>query len=490
VNELTDSELLRAYLDERSETAFAELVRRHVDLVYSTAKRLVRDGHLAQDVAQGVFVALARNAAQLRDRAALTGWLHRTARHGAAQTVRTDVRRRRRETEVVAMNELLGQDADPAWEAVAPLIDDALDELGEADREVLLLRYFERKTAREIAALVGGSEESVHKRAQRALERLREVFARRDLATGAGGLATLISTHAVQAAPAGLSALFTAAALSEIAAPTTAVFAATKTIAMTTAQKLAFTAALSVLAGAVAYEAHQAASLRDRNRDLLERQAPLEERLNQLQRERAQVGLQAVAPPTVVERGDQRELLQLRGEVAVLRQQANAADEKARAAERKLSAELSATQRFGAHQTETINAAKQVGLAMRVWSVDNNGLFPTSILQMTNELSLRPDASGNINFKIGNIDLFSFEFPNVNGLVQEHPNAVAGRERLARQSPDGTWQRIYLFADGSVQTASSFNGDFTGWEKANTYIPPADQASSLRSPENENGVQP
>jgi RNA polymerase sigma factor (sigma-70 family) len=472
VNELTDSQLLRAYVDDRSETAFAELVRRHVDFVYSTAKRLVQDGHLAQDVAQGVFVALARNAAPLRERPALAGWLHRTAQNIAAQTVRTDVRRRRREQEAVAMNELLGHAADPAWESIAPQLDAALNELSEADREVMLLRYFEKKTAREIAQIMGGSEESAHKRAQRAMERLREAFARRGVAAGAGGLAAVISAEAVQAAPAGLATAFTSAALTGAAGPTitNAILASTKTIAMTTLQKLVVAATVSVLAGAGIYEASQAAHLRQQNLVLEQQQA-------QLLRERAAAPDPAAATPTSsapTPTNDNNELLKLRGEVAVLRQQADAANEKARAAEQKLAAEISTKEQFAAHQREVINAAKQVGLAMRIWSGDNNGLYPTDIMDMTNELSLHPDAAGRIDYKVGNVELYAFEFPNVNGLVEDHPNAVAGRERLAHQAPDGTWQRIYLFADGSVQTATTVNGDFSVWEKANTYSPPAD----------------
>ena len=84
MNDKTDSQLLRTYAEHRSEPAFAELVRRHVDLVYSAAVRLVCDSHLAQDVTQGVFVALANNAAELKDRPVLSGWLHRTAQNIAA----------------------------------------------------------------------------------------------------------------------------------------------------------------------------------------------------------------------------------------------------------------------------------------------------------------------------------------------------------------------------------------------------------------------
>src|SRR3989441_5873055 len=90
-----------------SEPAFAELLRRHVDFVYSAALRMVCDAHLAEDVTQGVFVALAQNAGQLSDRTVLSGWLHRTTQNLAANAVRSDVRRRAREQEAAAMNELL-----------------------------------------------------------------------------------------------------------------------------------------------------------------------------------------------------------------------------------------------------------------------------------------------------------------------------------------------------------------------------------------------
>ena len=102
MNDQTDSQLLHAYAEQRSEPAFSELVRRHVDFIYSAALRMVCDSHLAEDVTQGVFVALAKNAAQLKDRPVLSGWLHRTAQNIAAQTVRTDVRRRAREQEAAA----------------------------------------------------------------------------------------------------------------------------------------------------------------------------------------------------------------------------------------------------------------------------------------------------------------------------------------------------------------------------------------------------
>src|SRR6266705_588129 len=118
---LTDQQLLRDYTERRAEAAFAELVRRHVDLVYSAALRMVRDAHLAQDVTQGVFVALAQNSRGLKDRPVLSGWLHRTAQNLAANAVRSDVRRRAREQEAAAMNGL--HEPNAVWEHIAPHLD-------------------------------------------------------------------------------------------------------------------------------------------------------------------------------------------------------------------------------------------------------------------------------------------------------------------------------------------------------------------------------
>ena len=210
MNSLTDQQLLRDYAERQSEAAFAELVRRHVDLVYSAALRMVCDTHLAQDVTQGVFVALAQNAGQLANHPVLSGWLHRTARNLAANTVRSETRRRTREQEAVAMNQLNETEAD--WEMISLHLDNALCQLEEADRDALMLRYFERKSAREMAVILGLSEEAAQKRASRAMESLREFFTKQRVAVGSGALAVLISANAVKAAPVELSVAISAVA--------------------------------------------------------------------------------------------------------------------------------------------------------------------------------------------------------------------------------------------------------------------------------------
>ena len=171
MNDQTDGQLLRIYAERRVEPAFAELVRRHVDFVHSAASRMIRDPHLAEDVTQGVFVALAKNAPQLSDRTTLSGWLHQTAQNIAAQTVRTIERRRAREQEAITMNQLLAGETETSWEQIAPHLDAALGELSELDRDAVLLRYFEKKSAGEIGQLLGVSDEAAQKRVSRAVER-------------------------------------------------------------------------------------------------------------------------------------------------------------------------------------------------------------------------------------------------------------------------------------------------------------------------------
>jgi len=285
VNDQTDSELLRAYAGSRSESAFAELVRRYVDLVYSAALRMVCDSHLAEDVSQCVFAALAKNAGQLVERRVLSGWLHRTTQNIAAQTVRSEVRRRAREQEAAAMNEL--QESNAIWEQISPHLDHGLGELNEPDRDALLLRYFEGKSAREMAQILGISDEAAQKRVSRAVERLREFFVRRGVTLSASGLVVVIAANAVQSAPVGLAVAISAVSvLAGAALQTSTAIAATKVIAMTTLQKTVIGATLAVAVGTGVYEARQNSRLREQVQSLEQQQAPLSEQVQQLTRER------------------------------------------------------------------------------------------------------------------------------------------------------------------------------------------------------------
>ncbi len=327
MNNLTDQELLRDFVARKSEAAFAELVHRHIDHVYSAALRMVCDTHLAADVTQDVFIALAKSTGQLADRPVLSGWLHRTAQNLAANIVRAEVRRRTREQKAAAMNELLGNEPDATWETISPQLDAALGELDDADRDALTLRYFERKSAREMAGILGTSEDAAQKRVNRAVERLRETFSKRKLTVGASTLAGLITANAVQSAPVGLAATLSTAALAGTAVQTSTLITATKTLAMTTLQKSIIVAALASVAGTGIYAAHQTAQLNTQIDALKNAQAPLSAQIQELQQERDdatnQLGGLLSEKAQLESHSNETEILRLRAEVTRLESQEN-----------------------------------------------------------------------------------------------------------------------------------------------------------------------
>jgi RNA polymerase sigma factor (sigma-70 family) len=168
--------------------------------------RIVRSGASAQDITQNVFIALAQSAKRLMNRPVLAGWLHQTTRNIAANSVRCAIRRQIHEQEAATMNELTSSAHEDSWEEIAPQIDEALCELSDSDRDALLVRYFQRKTAHEMALTLGISDEAPQERVNRAVERLRDLLSKRNVSTGAAGLALMISAHAVQSAPATFAA--------------------------------------------------------------------------------------------------------------------------------------------------------------------------------------------------------------------------------------------------------------------------------------------
>jgi len=329
----TDLQLLARYSRDRVEDAFADLVRRHLALVHSAALRQVRSPQLAEEVAQSVFTDLARNAGKLKPDTILTAWLYQVTRRTAIDVVRREARRQLREqiaTEMNALNETAhfekyGTTSD--WTTIEPLLDEAMSALDDTDRAAVLLRYFENKSLREVGATLGTTDDAAQKRVSRAVERLREFFAKRGITVGASGLVVVISANAVQAAPVGLAVtISTTAAIAGTTIATTATATATKAIAMTTLQKTLITATLAVMAGAGIYEARQASSLRSQVQTLQQQQAPFAEQFQQLQRERDDATSKLASLREENERFSRNttELLKLRGEVGVLRGTAQA----------------------------------------------------------------------------------------------------------------------------------------------------------------------
>jgi RNA polymerase sigma factor (sigma-70 family) len=311
-----DLDLLRDFARDQSQDAFTTIVHRHLDLVYCAALRQVRSPELAEEVAQSVFTDLAQNAAKLKPGTVLTAWLYEVTRRTAINAVRGEARRRLREQIACEMNAMNASAAD--WTQIEPLLDEAMHALDETDRTAVLLRYFENQSLREVGQALGTSDDTAQKRVSRAVERLREFFAKRGVTVGASGLVVVISANAVQAAPVGLAiTVSTAAAL---AGATIAVSVIEATV-MTTVQKTLATAIIvASLVTPLVIQRRAQAQLRHRDETMRQRAEQLAGL--QTENERLLSSIAQAQRQRVFSSEQLNELLKLRGEVGRLRNRA------------------------------------------------------------------------------------------------------------------------------------------------------------------------
>jgi RNA polymerase sigma factor (sigma-70 family) len=452
MTERDDHELLAEYARHQSEPAFAALVARYVNLVHSAALRFTGNPHHAEEITQAVFITLARKAGTLGRAVVVPGWLYQTARLTAANFVKGEIRRQRREQEVYMQSTLKEPEAAP-WEQVAPLLEEAMGCLGETDRNAVVLRYFENRTAEETGALLKLTTAAAHKRVERALDKLRKFFSRRKVSIGTGGLGLLLSANAVQSAPASLATVISAAAvLSGTALSTATLITATTTIAMTTLQKTLITATLAVVAGAGIYEARQASQLQRQNQALQQQQAALAAQLQQLQRDRDAATNRAAALTEELAgaKKNPTEVLKLRSEVGALRQEKAIAGSKS--ALNKLTADP--------ESRKTLRDQQKIGMT---------ALYA----ELAKKMGLTPDQSGQLNDLLADhimnsIDLITQALHD-NNTRSEVDQMFAKQEAALRDQlqtligPDNLAQyQDYTKNLASTLTAAQFAGYLTG----------------------------
>jgi RNA polymerase sigma factor (sigma-70 family) len=203
----SDRQLIREYVDTNSPDAFAELANRHANWVYSSALRRVRDSHLAEDVAQAVFIILSEKASKILSNVPLNAWLFQVTRYASAHALRAKARRARHERIAATMtSEISGSNEETVWQRVQPWLDDLVGLLRDDDRQAILLRFFEQRSMAEVGSALNVSEEAAKKRVARALEQLRKLLGRKGVVMPAAGLGIAMAVGMAQSAPASVLA--------------------------------------------------------------------------------------------------------------------------------------------------------------------------------------------------------------------------------------------------------------------------------------------
>ena len=204
---MQDNALLAQYARGGSEAALAQLLARHLPLVYRTCRRELGSDTLAEDAAQVVFLLLARKASTLRAGPSLAGWLYQTSVFVAKDIRKGEARRTRREEAV--MQETIHAQTAPAseWNTIESHLNAALSALKPADRDAMLLRFLEGHTLAETGALLGISEDAAQMRVTRAVDKLRRYLTAHGAAVTGVVLTALLTADAARPLPADAAAV-------------------------------------------------------------------------------------------------------------------------------------------------------------------------------------------------------------------------------------------------------------------------------------------
>jgi RNA polymerase sigma factor (sigma-70 family) len=454
---MTESQtLLAEYAGNGSETAFRELVARYIDFVYSAASRMVESApHLAEDVTQIVFADLARKAGSLSREVMLGRWLHRHTCYVAANLMRGERRRHTRERRAAEMNNMPDHSPENLAQ-IAPILDDAINHLGTEERTAILLRFFEQRDLRSVGFALGGNEEAARKRVSRALDKLQVLLKRRGVALSTAALATVLATGTVKAAPAGLAVSVGTSALAG-AAPG----------ALTLLKLMAMTKLKAGIAGAIIAAGIATTIVVQQNAQAKIRQD--EAALQQQSAQLAQLRADNTPPSTASPGGNlntPEELARLRNEVASLRLQTNDLAMLREANRQRLAtgppAGGSSPLRTQAERMARVNFAKQAMVAFFMFAEKHEDSFPTNIVDAAEFL---PE---NLRAKT---DDFEVLYQGKIRDVLNPANTIVLRGTDTWED-NGKWARIYAFADGHIEVASTPDNDFSEWESQHIIVHP------------------
>jgi RNA polymerase sigma factor (sigma-70 family) len=385
LKEMTDTQrLLVEYAEKGSESAFRELVTRYINLVYAAALRLVDgDTQLAEDVTQMVFINLAKKARTLSREVMLGGWLHQNTFHVATKVRRAEHRRKSREREAVEMNTL---DVQTDLQQVAPILDEAITQLGNEDRTAILLRFFEQRDFRSVGEALGSNEDAARMRVSRALEKLHSLLKHRGVTLSIAALGTALAAEAVTAAPSGLAATTSGIALAGAAGTGTAL-TLLKVMANT---KLKFGLATLLVAGATSslvIQHQSVAKLREENQSFRQQIAQLRSERENPSNSADQIKESAPLPDDQLQ-----ELLRLRGEVGTLRQRTNELARLRQENQNLLSQvaaksepttnQVSTEDQFILRQTHVVETMNTLLTAIKSYATNHSGQFPESYDQL------------------------------------------------------------------------------------------------------------
>jgi RNA polymerase sigma factor (sigma-70 family) len=469
--ESNDIALLAEYARLNSEEAFANLVTRHLNLVYSVALRHVQIPAHAEEITQAVFVILARKAGSLGHLQVLEGWLHETTRLTALRFLRGERRRQFREQEAYMESSLQNQPDTDAWKSLAPLLDEGMAQLNSKDRDALILRFFKDRTVREVAEAMGLKENAAQQRILRAVEKLRLFFSRRGVVVPAAAVTAAITAHSVQAAPGTLAHSVTAFA----AAKGTAASASTLTLIKGALKSMAWTKSQSTIAAGVIalslaapfFLQHAASAKLRAADDSLQRQAG---KVSSLRSENDR--LSSAASSASLSQEQLADLQKLRTEMAALKPEAeSAAAIRTENSRLRHDTAVKTPIQLGELKTAKIDFNRDMLVSFYKYSEQHNGQFPTNFDDAAPFL----DDATKKQIKVSS-DEFEIVFTGSPSSITNPQDIIVLREKDAFSTetipnPHGGWDKVYGFLDGHVEVRNEPENDFTAFENTHMILP-------------------